>query len=96
MADAAGKKKSSSRQRRAKKKKKKPLMKTGELLKVSGISRQVLYNYVTAGLIYEVERTASGHKLFDEHAALRIRLIKNLHTRGYTLRDIKRLFAWER
>ena len=80
------------RGRRRSKKPRGPLLKTGDLVERTGLSRQVIYTYVTMGLIAEVERTDGGHKLFDEGAIVRIRLIQNLNEWGYTLRDIKQIF----
>ncbi len=68
------------------------LYKTAEVLKVSGISRETLYRYITLGLIKEAESTPAGHRLFDKRIFRRLRLIAKLKTRGYTLRDIRELF----
>lgn len=68
------------------------LLKTGDLVERTGLSRQVIYTYVTMGLIQETERTAGGHKLFDESVLTHIKLIQNLNEHGYTLRDIKTIF----
>lgn len=68
------------------------LYKTSEVVKKSGFSRQMIYMYTTMGLIAEVEKTPTGHKLFDESVFVKLKLIHNLHERGYTLRDIKQIF----
>ncbi|RME76909.1 MAG: MerR family transcriptional regulator, partial [Planctomycetota bacterium] len=62
----------------------------------SGLSRQVIYNYATLGLLRPVSVNRAGHKLFDATALVRIQLIQNLVARGYTLRDIRQIFFRER
>lgn len=64
-------------------------IKTGDFLRRAGITRQMLYTYLTMGLIEEANRTQSGRHLFDEHALRRVEIIKGLSATGYTLRDIK-------
>ena len=68
------------------------LFKTGELIRRSGLSRQVIYNYVTMGLIDEADHTPKGHKLFSDDAVRKLKLIQKLQEVGYTLRDIKDIF----
>ncbi len=68
------------------------LLKTGELAKRSGLSRQVIYTYTTMQLIRPVATNKAGHKLFDETALVHLRLIQNLVALGYTLRDIRQIF----
>ena len=67
-------------------------MKTKELLEKTGISRQVLQQYLTMGLLKEEERTDGGHRIFGEDAVKRIELIKQMNQSGYTLRDIREVF----
>jgi DNA-binding transcriptional MerR regulator len=69
------------------------LLKTSEVMKRSGLSRQMIYTYHTMGLISEAEKTASGHKLYDEQVLKILKLIHDLQeTRHYTLRDLKQIF----
>lgn len=68
------------------------LFKTGEVIKRSGVTRQMLYTYATMGLIEESRKTPTGHKLYDEGVFRRLKLIHDLHESGYTLRDIKDIF----
>ncbi len=72
--------------------KKKGLMRPAALVKEAGISRQMLQEYLMYGLIRESARTPAGHRLFDPSALTRIRMIRLLQKRGYTLRDIKEVF----
>jgi len=68
------------------------LLSTGEVVKRSGVSRQVLYQYTTLGLVEEAETTPAGHRRFDEGVFRRLELIRALNASGYTLRDIKEIF----
>ena len=71
----------------------KKLYKTGEILKRSGISREVFYRYLNIGLIKEAAQTKGGHNLFDESVFARLTLIQQLNRAdGYPLRDIKEIF----
>ena len=67
--------------------------KTGELLARTGISRQVLNNYMTMELVVAVETTESGRHLFDEHAIESINLVDRLKTDGWTLQQIRETFG---
>jgi DNA-binding transcriptional MerR regulator len=68
------------------------LLKTGEVLKRSGVTRQMLYNYVAMGLVDSVKTTPAGHMLFNELVFSRLSLIHNLQVSGYSLRDMKDIF----
>jgi len=70
----------------------KRLWKTGEVVRRSGFSRQVIYAYTTMGLLEEAQKTPSDHKLYDDSVFVRLKLIHDLHESGYTLRDIKQIF----
>lgn len=66
----------------------KKLFKIGEVMRNSNVSRQTLHNYTVMGLIMEAERTASGHRLYDETVFERLRLIEELKSR-MTLAEIR-------
>lgn len=68
------------------------LYKTGEFLRVAGISRQTLYTYLTMGLVEEARRTETDRHLFDEKALKRVRIIQELNSSGYPLRAIKEIY----
>ncbi len=68
------------------------LLKTGEVLKRSGVSREVFYRYLTMGLIRPARTSAGGHNLFDESVFTRLELIQSLNASGFTLRDIKDIY----
>ena len=69
--------------------------KTRDVLKATGITHQILYRYITLGLIEEAKTTGTGQRLFDGRTIAAIRLIQRLNQSGYTLRDIKEIFFKE-
>ncbi len=75
--------------------KREKLYKIGEVMEYSGLSRQTIHNYTLAGLISEVRRTVSGHRLYDENVFDRIEKIKVLQTKNYTLLQIKKILEKE-
>lgn len=62
--------------------------KVGEIMRHTGLSRQTIHNYTMLGLLKPVERTDSGHRLYDEAVFDRIRRIElmKLHR---TLQEVK-------
>ena len=70
----------------------KKLYRTEEVLRATGISRQVLYRYITLGFITPAEVTETGRRLFDESVFRRLELIRELNRSGYTLREIRETF----
>jgi len=69
------------------------LLTTGEVMKRSGLSRQVLYQYTAMGLIEEAETTEAGHRLYPDAVLEHLRVIRLLReTQGYTLRQIRDIF----
>ena len=75
--------------------KRRPL-KTKDLLAATGITHQILYRYMTLGLIREAKVTSTGQRFFSPKTVAAIRLIQRLNTTGYTLRDIKDIFFKEK
>lgn len=71
------------------------LYKIGEVIRYSGVSRQTVHNYTVLGLISEVARTPSGHRLYDEKVFEHLRRIGELK-KHMTLQQIKRLFEKEK
>ena len=65
---------------------------TGEVMKRSGLSRQVLYQYTAIGLIKETSTTRAGYRLYPESVFRHLQIIRALNESGYTLRDIKDIF----
>lgn len=68
------------------------LLRTREVLEATGITHQVLYRYVTMGLVEELATRESGHRLFPQQTIAAVKLIQRLNLSGYTLRDIKVIF----
>ena len=67
-------------------------LKTKEVLEKTGISRQSLYRYITAGLIEEEEITSTGRRLFSSEVVEKIKLIRKINESGYALREIGEIF----
>ena len=74
------------------KEKSRELLKTGDVVRESGFSRQTIYTYLTMGLIEPRRTTPAGHNLFGRDVIKRLELIHNLNESGYTLQDIREIF----
>lgn len=72
------------------------LFKIGEVIQYTGLSRQTIHNYTLTGLIQEAKRTASGHRLYDEHVFERLEQIKILQSKNYTLLQIKKILEQQK
>lgn len=68
------------------------LLKTAEVLRRTGITHQILYRYITLGLIEPAETTGTGQRFFRPNVVDFIELIKSLNQSGYSLRHIKEIF----
>jgi MerR family transcriptional regulator, copper efflux regulator len=68
--------------------------KVGEIMRHTGLSRQTIHNYTMLGLINPVERTDSGHRLYDESVFDRIRKIELLKIHR-TLGEIREMLEKE-
>jgi hypothetical protein len=64
-----------------------------EIVDYSGVSRQTIHNYTTMGLIVEAERTAGGHRLYDESVFGRLDMIEGLKQKNKSLREIRVYFS---
>lgn len=71
------------------------LFKIGEVMRYTGLSRQTLHNYTMLGLIREVERTDSGHRLYPADVFDRLERIIGLKKEKKTLRDIQEIMSAE-
>ena len=71
------------------------LYSVGEVVALSGISRQMVHNYTVLGLIEPVARTSSRRRYYDGAALRRIRLIRRMLDSGYTLQALRELFPWQ-
>lgn len=72
------------------------LHRIGEVASQSNLSRQAIHLYTAMGLIKESQTTPAGYRLYDESVFRRLKLIRKLNQRGYSLREIKRIFFKER
>jgi DNA-binding transcriptional MerR regulator len=77
------------------------LLRTRDVLEATGITHQILYRYVTMGLVEELEsrgpaRGGRGPRRFPAETIAAIKLIQSLNQSGYTLRDIKDIFFKEK
>lgn len=68
------------------------LLRTADVLRATGITHQVLYRYVTLGLIEAADFTPRGQRLFHPNVVTLIEVIKSLNRSGYSLRDMKEIF----
>jgi DNA-binding transcriptional MerR regulator len=68
--------------------------KVGEIMRHTGLSRQTIHNYTMLGLITPVERTDSGHRLYDDAVFDRIRKIELLKIHR-TLGEIREMLDKE-
>ena len=62
----------------------------GEVMQITGLTRQVLHNYIIHGLLNECGRTQSGHRLFDEKIFERVKMIQR-YKEHRTLDEVKSL-----
>ncbi|MCD4656840.1 MAG: MerR family DNA-binding transcriptional regulator [Planctomycetes bacterium] len=62
----------------------------GEIIQITGLTRQVIHNYIVQGLISEVGRTKSGHRLFNEVVFERIKMITR-YKEHRTLDEVKKI-----
>lgn len=58
----------------------------------AGVSTQSLQYYLMLGLLEPTGYTPSGQQLFNDEAIKRIKLIKQLNSTGYPLREIREIF----
>ncbi|MGQ9592065.1 MAG: MerR family transcriptional regulator [Planctomycetota bacterium] len=68
------------------------LLRTAEVLRLAGITHQVLYRYVTLGLIEPAAIAARGQRYFRPEVVDLIRIIQDFNREGYSLRDLKDTF----
>ena len=68
------------------------LLRTAEVLERTGITHQVLYRYMTLGLIDAARTTETGVRLFHPDVVRLIEIVKGLNQSGYSLRDMKEIF----
>ena len=68
------------------------LLRIGEVVRLTGLTKQTVQYYLMLGLIAETSRSTGGHRLFDSAVVQRIKLIHQLNTSGYPLSEIRETF----
>jgi DNA-binding transcriptional MerR regulator len=71
---------------------KQQLFHLADVVRLTKISRHTVQYYLLLGLVTETQRTPGGHRLFDNAAVRRIKLIQQLNRSGYTLQEIRQTF----
>jgi len=66
----------------------KELYRMGDLEEFTGLSRQMLHNYIVMGLIEEKGRTKGGHRLFGKEVFKTLERIRHMRKRGLRLVEI--------
>ncbi|MGE0707975.1 MAG: MerR family transcriptional regulator [Planctomycetota bacterium] len=65
---------------------------TGQVMERAGVTRQQIYQYTAMGLIEEAQLDRHGYRLYPERVFERLRLIRGLRDRGYSLQEMKEIF----
>ncbi len=65
---------------------------TRQAAEACGVSCQVVRYYTMLGLLREAKRTASGRRLYAPSVVRQMRIIRQLQSVGYALRDIRDTF----
>ena len=70
------------------------LYRIGDVMRYTGLSRQMIHNYTMLRLIHEEDRTDAGHRLYGEDVFERLARIQELKNTN-TLREIQEMFLGE-
>ncbi len=74
-----------------------PLLKTGEMARLTGKTERTIRYYEEIGLLTPVKRTEGGFRLFDPQQAGRINEIARLQDAGFSLDKIAEIVrAWKK
>ena len=65
------------------------------LAAAAGVGIETIRYYEKRGLLEAAARTASGYRLYSNHAVTRLRFIKNAQKLGFTLKEIAELVELE-
>ena len=69
------------------------LLRPKDVLEQTGITHQILYRYITLGLIEPARSAKPGLRLFHPNVVPLIKLIQSItRNGGYSLRDLKDIF----
>lgn len=66
---------------------------SGQLAKFTGVTTETLRYYERRGLIPEPHRRASGYRIYQGDAIVRLRFIKGAQELGFSLEEIQELLA---
>lgn len=66
-------------------------MKTNEIVETTGLDRETLRFYESKGLLTDIKRNLSGHRIFPDNTVSRIQFIQMAKKAGFTLAEIKQL-----
>ena len=72
------------------------MLRTRDVLEATGITHQILYRYVTMGLVEEAPARGRSQRRFPAETIAIIKLIQQMNRTGYTLRDLKETFFTEK
>lgn len=75
---------------------KETLMRISQASQAAEVSKQTVEYYIMLGLIEPIRKGDSRSRYFDAKLVRRIRLIRELNTSGYTLRDIRETYLRDR
>ncbi len=70
-----------------------PLLKIGEISRLSGIGIEALRFYEKGGLLRPVTRTGSGYRLYNRDALDRLAFIKRAQMLGFSLDEVKQIIS---
>jgi MerR family copper efflux transcriptional regulator len=65
----------------------------GQVARDAGVGVETVRFYEREGLLEQPARRASGYRIYELDAVDRLRFIKQAQRLGFTLREIKELFA---
>ena len=66
-------------------------MRSGEVARLLGVSRDTLRYYEAQGLLPHPARSAGGYRLYPAQAVVRIRLIRGALAIGFTVQELRRI-----
>jgi DNA-binding transcriptional MerR regulator len=66
-------------------------MRSGEVARLLGVSRDTLRYYEAQGLLPHPVRSAGGYRLYPAQAVVRIRLIRGALAIGFTVQELRRI-----
>ena len=71
-------------------------LRAGQVAEAAGVNRETLRYYERRGLLTSPDRSPGGHRLYDEHAVVTLRVIKAAQRLGFTLDEVADLIEASR